>query len=723
MRRVFERVGGIHFRVLVLVTGLAATLLAVQLVTDTIVETRETQQERLAYAKTTAYEVARSLEQGLHWEDSQKSENYIASVKLKPNVHTVLAANVERSLFLDGDIATPPHNGAKLSAEQLKMLSSDIVQYRSQGNLVSVVEPISISGQNAGTLFMEFDNPGFWTIATPIILGNLYYSLPILLLGMVFATLLVRQITGPLQRLSESTVAVSSGHLDTEIPIEGPREIKQLGSAFSAMISKLKQNIEQAYELAYVDKTTQLPNREFFRKELTRSIRRSVRYESTGALLFVDLDGFKKVNDTHGHDCGDDLLGQFSERLANVLRAEDLVAFKVANAMTEDEGSDSASSEDGKNRQMLARLGGDEFTVLLSDLREATDAATVSQRIIDAVSEPFIINDSEIRIGASIGIAIFPQDGSDYQSILKSADLAMYQAKEEGKNTYRYYSDELNQEASRRMEIERDLRIALKQDDQLELYYQPKIETETGEPRSVEALIRWKHPEKGMIQPLEFINVAEDCGLILPLGKWVLEEACNQINRFNALGLDLSIAVNISTAQFSGADLSKVVMEVLAKTGASPNRLELELTESMAMQNPEMALHHIKTLKEKGIRFAIDDFGTGYSNLSQLSQLPFDVFKIDRSFVDMLTDEKVEHGRVIVRTILAMANSLNYETVAEGVETVEQLEFMAGFGCTFAQGYYFAKPMPESEFLDWHKEWKVKGKKEVAAVMNRSAAA
>lgn len=723
MRRVFERVGGIHFRVLVLVTGLAATLLAVQLVTDTIVETRETQQERLAYAKTTAYEVARSLEQGLHWEDSQKSENYIASVKLKPNVHTVLAANVERSLFLDGDIATPPHNGAKLSAEQLKMLSSDIVQYRSQGNLVSVVEPISISGQNAGTLFMEFDNPGFWTIATPIILGNLYYSLPILLLGMVFATLLVRQITGPLQRLSESTVAVSSGHLDTEIPIEGPREIKQLGSAFSAMISKLKQNIEQAYELAYVDKTTQLPNREFFRKELTRSIRRSVRYESTGALLFVDLDGFKKVNDTHGHDCGDDLLGQFSERLANVLRAEDLVAFKVANAMTEDEGSDVASSEDGKNRQMLARLGGDEFTVLLSDLREATDAATVSQRIIDAVSEPFIINDSEIRIGASIGIAIFPQDGSDYQSILKSADLAMYQAKEEGKNTYRYYSDELNQEASRRMEIERDLRIALKQDDQLELYYQPKIETETGEPRSVEALIRWKHPEKGMIQPLEFINVAEDCGLILPLGKWVLEEACNQINRFNALGLDLSIAVNISTAQFSGADLSKVVMEVLAKTGASPNRLELELTESMAMQNPEMALHHIKTLKEKGIRFAIDDFGTGYSNLSQLSQLPFDVFKIDRSFVDMLTDEKVEHGRVIVRTILAMANSLNYETVAEGVETVEQLEFMAGFGCTFAQGYYFAKPMPESEFLDWHKEWKVKGKKEVAAVMNRSAAA
>ncbi|MGI9352154.1 MAG: putative bifunctional diguanylate cyclase/phosphodiesterase, partial [Rhizobiaceae bacterium] len=487
------------------------------------------------------------------------------------------------------------------------------------------------------------------------------------------------------------------------------------------MIAKLKHNIEQVYELAYVDKTTKLPNREFFRKELTRAIRRSVRHDNIGALLFVDLDGFKKVNDTHGHDCGDELLGQFSDRLANVLRAEDLIAFKVSNAMTEDDLNDTSS--EGKNRQLLARLGGDEFTILLSDLREATDAAAVSQRIIHAVSEPFVVNGSEIRIGASIGIAIFPRDGSDYQTILKSADMAMYQAKEEGKNTYRYYSEELNEEASRRMVIERDLRIALEENDQLELYYQPKIETKSGEPRSVEALIRWKHPERGMIQPLEFINVAEDCGLILPLGKWILEEACNQINRFDELGLDLSIAVNISTAQFSGADLSKVVMDMLSKTRVNPHRLELELTESMAMQNPEMALHHIKTLKELGIRFAIDDFGTGYSNLSQLSQLPFDVFKIDRSFVDMLTNSNEEHGRIIVRTILAMANNLNYETVAEGVETVEQLEFMAEYGCTFAQGYYFAKPMPELEFLDWYENWQKQNKSDAVANLCQGAAA
>ncbi len=319
----------------------------------------------------------------------------------------------------------------------------------------------------------------------------------------------MKQITAPLLRLADSAKQVADGELDHAMPIEGPNEIRQLGGAFSGMIGKLKENIEQIYELAYVDRTTQLPNREFFRKELTRAIRRAVRQKVTGGLLFVDLDGFKRVNDTHGHDAGDMILSQFSERLANVLRAEDLIAFKAMNAMETEEGdSDNAN----KNKQMLARLGGDEFTVLLSEIREPTDAATVSQRIIEAVSEPFTINGAQITIGASVGIAIFPRDGSDYQTILKSADMAMYQAKDEGKNTYRYFSAELNAEASRRMEIEQDLRVALEEDNQLELYYQPKIHCATALPKSAEALIRWKHPEKGVIPPLDFINIAEDCG-------------------------------------------------------------------------------------------------------------------------------------------------------------------------------------------------------------------
>jgi predicted signal transduction protein with EAL and GGDEF domain len=469
-----------------------------------------------------------------------------------------------------------------------------------------------------------------------------------------------------------------------------------------------------------VDRTTQLPNREFFRKELTRAIRRAVRQKVTGALLFVDLDGFKRVNDTHGHDAGDMILSQFSERLANVLRAEDLIAFKAMNAMETEAGD---SEKANKNKQMLARLGGDEFTVLLSEIREATDAATVSQRIIDAVSLPFDVNGTKVNIGASVGIAIFPKDGSDYQTILKSADMAMYQAKEEGKNTYRYFSEELNQEAARRMEIEQDLRVALENNNELELYYQPKIHCGTALPKSAEALIRWKHPEKGMIQPLDFINVAEDCGLILPLGRWILLQACQQLKKFEDAGIDISIAVNISTAQFERPDLSNIVIEVLEETGANPANLELELTESMAMQNPDIALNHINILKKLGVRFAIDDFGTGYSNLSQLSRLPFDVFKIDRSFVDKLTNRDDEHGRVIVKTILGMANSLNYETVAEGVETISQLEFLTEYGCTYAQGYYFARPMPSQEFTQWYTAWKKQDKSVMAAMMRQGAAA
>jgi len=721
MSNLIEKIGGIHFRVLMLVTGLAATLLAATLIIDTAVEVRESQKERLSEARDMTNVVARSLEKQFDYFELSEIEGILGSVLARKNVRQVVAVDRHKTFYLDGDVATPALLGFEDIPEQASALESGEVSYSVTEKVITVAEPLLRDGRVIGSLAVRYENPAFADVVVPIIFSNLYFSVPILLLGVVFSTLLVRQITGPLQRLSESTQSVTTGDLDCVVPIEGPREIRQLGAAFSEMISKLKHNIEQVYELAYVDKTTQLPNREFFRKELSRAIRRSVRQKTTGALLFVDLDGFKKVNDTHGHDSGDELLGQFSDRLANVLRAEDLIAFKVANAMSEDEGGDPNS--EGKNRQMLARLGGDEFTVLLSDLREATDAATVSQRIIEAVSKPFVVNGTEVRIGASIGIAIFPRDGSDYQTILKSADMAMYQAKEEGKNTYRYYSEELNLEASRRMEIEQDLRIALENRDQLELYYQPKIETKTGTPSSAEALIRWNHPEKGMIQPLEFINVAEDCGLILPMGRWILEEACNQINRFEEQGMDLTIAVNISTAQFSGGDLSKVVKEVLAQTGANPQKLELELTESMAMQNPDMALHHIKSLKELGIRFAIDDFGTGYSNLAQLSQLPFDVFKIDRSFVDMLTDKQDEHGRVIVRTILAMANSLNYETVAEGVETIGQLEFMTEFGCTYAQGYYFAKPMPEADFVEWYGDWKSQELDELAARLRQGAAA
>lgn len=711
---------GIHFRVLMLVVGLAVTLVAAQFITDTVIETQKVREQRLIEARSMTTVVARSLEKQFDYFELSDIEEILKSVRTTEHVQQVSAVDREFTFFLDGDPVTPTLLPVGDNAEQVKAIETGNSDFSITENSITVAEPLLRDGRAIGAVMIRFENPKFSEVMWPILQSNFFSLVPILSLGIILAGILVKQITGPLLRLSNTAKQVANGELDRMMPIEGPNEIRQLGLAFSGMIGKLKQNIEQIYELAYVDRTTQLPNREFFRKELTRAIRRAVRQKVTGGLLFVDLDGFKRVNDTHGHDAGDAILSQFSERLANVLRAEDLIAFKAMNAMETEEGD---SDHANKNKQMLARLGGDEFTVLLSEIREPTDAATVSQRIIEAVSEPFDINGAKINIGASVGIAIFPRDGSDYQTILKSADMAMYQAKEEGKNTYRYFSAELNAEASRRMEIEQDLRLAIEEKNQLELYYQPKIHCGSALPKSAEALIRWKHPEKGMIPPLDFISIAEDCGLILPLGKWVLEQACTQLKQFENDGIDISIAVNISTAQFERPDLSDIVIEVLEQTGANPANLELELTESMAMQNPDIALNHINVLKKLGVRFAIDDFGTGYSNLSQLSRLPFDVFKIDRSFVDKLTNREDEHGRIIVKTILGMANSLNYETVAEGVETVSQLEFLSEYGCTYAQGYYFARPMPSKEFYQWYSAWNKQDKSVVAAMMRQGSAA
>ena len=711
---------GIHFRVLMLVVGFAVTLVAAQFITDTIIETQKVRDQRLVEARSMTHVVARSLEKQFDFFELSEIEGILKSVRATDHVKQVSAVDRELTFFLDGDPVTPTLLPIGNNAEQIAVIESNKATHSITDEAITVAEPLLRNGNAIGAVMIRFENPKFSEVMWPILQSNFISLVPILSLGIILAGILVNQITRPLLSLANSAKQVANGDLERAMPIEGPNEIRQLGSAFSGMIGKLKENIEQIYELAYVDRTTQLPNREFFRKELTRAIRRAVRQKVTGGLLFVDLDGFKRVNDTHGHDAGDMILSQFSERLANVLRAEDLIAFKAMNAMETEEGdSDNAN----KNKQMLARLGGDEFTVLLSEIREATDAATVSQRIIEAVSEPFEVNGAKITIGASVGIAIFPRDGSDYQTILKSADMAMYQAKDEGKNTYRYFSAELNAEASRRMEIEQDLRVALEEGNQLELYYQPKIHCATALPKSAEALIRWKHPEKGMIQPLDFINVAEDCGLILPLGRWVIQQACEQLKRFEDEGIDISIAVNISTAQFERPDLSDIVIEVLEDTGANPANLELELTESMAMQNPDVALSHINILKKLGVRFAIDDFGTGYSNLSQLSRLPFDVFKIDRSFVSKLTNREDEHGRIIVRTILGMANSLNYETVAEGVETISQLEFLSEYGCTYAQGYYFARPMPAKEFHQWYSAWNKQDKTVVDGLMRQGSAA
>ncbi len=722
---------GLHFRFLSLVVGVAAVMLAAQLASDTVTELRNERERRLADALEVTNVIARSLEKQFDIIELDDIEQILASVRQRSDIRHLTVVDAHKTFFLDGDIMTSPIIAVDASPVQDQALNSAKTAFNVSGNVIEVAEPLlaggklrqekiglgaglgsrldknringlgssfdSMGGARAiGSVTIAFNNPGLWETLGPIIWSKLFTVLPILLGGLWFAAHLVSQITAPIKQLVQTAQAISEGDLERQARPAGAHEIRRLAHVFNQMVDTIRENIAQIYDLAYVDKITRLPNREFFRRELSQAVARVKRNGRSGALLFVDLDGFKRVNDTFGHDFGDKLLAEFAERISEVVRHGDHISLDAAKSLYEDEANVAEPSKQGNT---FARLGGDEFTILLPETRSETDAATVAIRIINAVEKPFAIDGKEVTVGTSIGIGTFPRDGEDYQTILKHADMAMYQAKEEGKNTYRFFSPELNVQASNRMTIETDLRKALAEGE-LELYYQPKIDTELDCAYGLEGLIRWHHPERGMVNPGEFISIAEDCGLIVPLGNYVIETACRQLAAFAKQGIYLPVAVNISMQQFDKENFADLVREILDRTGADPRLLELEITESMAMSSPEIVLRHIGQLKKLGVRFAIDDFGTGYSNLAQLSQLPFDVFKIDRSFVNKLAGDD-DHGEAIVRTIIAMAHSLDYETVAEGVETQEQLDALKRHGCRVMQGFLFARPMPVAILQEW----------------------
>ena len=708
---------GLHFRFLGLVAGIAVLLMTAQLATDTISEMNKTKANRYKEALGVTNVIARSLEKQFWDIDVDDIEQILASVLDRSDILQLTLVDVNKTFWLDGDVVSSLIIPSEHSPLQTRAMETGKTAFEVSENKIEVAEPLmdtASSGFGAkpqvmAAVTISFHNPGLMEVLVPILKSKIYSVIPILLFGLLIAAKMVSQITAPLRGLSQTAQAIAAGDLDREAEGKGAIEIRQLADSFNQMVATIRQNIAQIYELAYVDKITRLPNREFFKRELTAAVSKVLRNKASGALLFVDLDGFKRVNDTFGHEFGDKLLSQFADRIGEVVRNGDQISFDAAQEAHELASKDSQKQSKAST---FARLGGDEFTILLPEIREETDAAAVARRIIASVSAPFEIDGKEIMVGTSIGISTFPRDGQDYQSILKHADMAMYQAKDEGKNTYRFFSAELNEQASNKLEVESDLRKALV-NGELSLFYQPKIDSHTNSVVSLEALIRWHHPEKGMINPGAFISIAEDCGLILPLGEYVIETACEQLVAFAKQGRSLPIAVNVSIQQFEKEDFSDIVIAILKRTDANPRLLELEITESMAMNNPDIALTHIQILKEIGVRFAIDDFGTGYSNLAQLSRIPFDVFKIDCSFVNALCGDD-KNGEAIVRTIIALAHSLNYETVAKGVETQEQLDALKKAGCRIMQGFLFAKPMNIDNLNGWLGEAEALSQKAVA---------
>lgn len=440
-------------------------------------------------------------------------------------------------------------------------------------------------------------------------------------------------------------------------------------SAVARIAEKHRREIEENEAVikhqAYHDALTGLPNRVLFKERLQEAIEECRITYSQFAVLYLDLDRFKIVNDSLGHSVGDELLMEVACRLSGSVAVEHTVA----------------------------RLGGDEFVVLMPCVLAERAVTEVANTILQALQKPFLIREHELYLTTSIGIAIYPLHGVDVDGLIQHADTAMYRAKERG-NRYLFYENEMNDTVSEQWTMERNLRGALERNEFL-LHYQPKVELQTGRIAGAEALVRWHHPELGMLSPAKFIPLAEETGLIIPLGKWVLQEACRQLKEWQVLGhLDFKIAVNLSTLQFQQKDLVQEVREVLEETGVEPEFLELELTESMVMQSPEQTRETLHRLKELGVQLSIDDFGTGYSSLSYLRSFPVDKLKIAREFIHDIPDHD---GEKIVNAVIQLAHSLQLQVIAEGVERREQLHMLQQAACDEVQGYLFCRPLPPQE--------------------------
>jgi diguanylate cyclase (GGDEF)-like protein len=501
-----------------------------------------------------------------------------------------------------------------------------------------------------------------------VVLG--VFAILCVLYGVLFV--IVRHADGVIQRqyrkrdAAERALRRAQRTLEQRVE-ERTLELARVNAGLQAEVAERRLADQRVVHMAHHDALTGLPNRTLFADRVGQAIARAHRRDGKIAVLFLDLDRFKNVNDSLGHAIGDLLLTAVAERLTNCLREEDTAA----------------------------RLGGDEFIISLPDVADAGEAARIAARILGELAKPFRIADHQLHADGSIGIALYPADGGNAETLMRNADTAMYHAKESGRANYQFFSAQMTERVSRRLSTETDLRRALERGEFF-LHYQPLIDLAAGRVSGAEALLRWPHTDQRCMSPAEFIPIAEDTGLIIPLGEWVLLEACSQAQAWQARCPGLRISVNLSARQFRQKDLSGMIERVLGETGLAPSLLQLELTESMLMHHAEETVGILECLDEMGVHLAIDDFGTGYSSLSYLKRFPIHSLKIDRSFVHDISSDPDDAA--IVTAIVAMARSLNLKVTAEGVETEEQAAFLRSLACHQAQGYHFGHPMPAVEF-------------------------
>jgi predicted signal transduction protein with EAL and GGDEF domain len=515
--------------------------------------------------------------------------------------------------------------------------------------------------------------------------------------------MLERSMLTPLRNLAAHLTLIREDkvHLGEAISLRGSPEIQSLTNDFNSLNAKLSDLYNTLENMAFTDQLTELPNRSRLQEVLQFYASQNQKYGTPFALFMMDLDRFKSVNDTLGHHAGDALLQQVSERLAHVLRKTDVFTRL-------DETDVPAGQVD-----VIARLGGDEFAALLPSVSNDTDATIVAHKIIKEMQEPFIVEGCSFSIGVSIGIVLSPMHGHDGDTLMRRADIAMYQAKN-SQSGFALYDPETDHHSINLLTLDGELKKALEEDG-LHMAYQPKIDLTTNKVVGVEALLRWQHPERGFIPPDQFIPMAEQTGLINDITRWVLNKTLQQKKDWEELGIPLYMAINLSAKSLLDYQLSTDIAQALLKTGVNPATYYLELTETAVMSDPTRALSVLNELDSMGIRLSIDDFGTGYSSLSYLKKLPVDEIKIDRSFVMDMEDDA--NDAIIVRSTIDLAHNMGLSVIAEGVETENILNNLRDLGCDQAQGYFMAKPMKNEELIDWLKNspWGYGDKLEVSA--------
>ncbi len=638
--------------------------------------------------------LAETLTNPLYEYDMERMGELLATALNQADVVHAMVVDGTGALVHDGSEYIPEFGERSRRATVQKALRTGSLETMTDGSVVHLSKPMQIGDEVLGVVHL-----GLSRTSTDALIGtshrrlgnlieqglrwNLYTvlvtALVLIALAVVVANRLARNLTDPIRKLARLAGQIGHGTYPEELQLSRNDEIAELADSFNEMSRNLQQTTEAMRHMAYHDSLTGLPNRAMFQELLSQAVRSAVRHEDMGALMFVDLDHFKRINDTLGHQAGDALLCQMAKRLDGVLRSTDVLAY---------------SSHD---ESQLARLGGDEFTVLLPRIRDSFSAALVAQRLLEVLGQPSTIENRSVVVTASIGITIFPTDAADTDELLKNADMALYHAKDAGRNTYHYFVESMNESAVRKLELESELRRAL-ENEEFELYYQPQVNSDGDRIVGAEALIRWHHSEHGLVSPGEFIPVAEETGIIGPIGDWVMDRACRDAARWRENGFsDVYVSVNVSAVQFRKPSFVEDVATALEAAGLEPQALHIELTESSLMQDEAAAERVLATLQELGVEVWMDDFGTGYSSLSYLRRYPFRGVKIDYSFVRDIVEDPDD--RAIASAIIAMANSLRINVTAEGVESENQVELLQQERCHRLQGFLFGRPMPAAELV------------------------